>query len=134
MWPLVETRTEEQGDVVVGSIAIRPCRYRQFGPSEGCVFCLVTNSALLGTFLIEELGPYADCLVVPYDEGDSFEDILRRCIPESAHILVASPYCFFRSPTPETLGYRKLMMMACNSTPTSPEAVRYFLDVIERTD
>jgi hypothetical protein len=32
------------------------------------------------------------------------------------------------------MGRRKLMMMACNSTPTSLDAVKYFLDVIERTD
>jgi hypothetical protein len=115
-------------------IAIRPRRYRQFGEAEGSTFCLVTNRALLDAFTIEEPGSYLSCMILPFDEGESFEDLLERSIPEQAHILVASPHSFFRSPAPEKIGRRKLMMMACNSTPTSLEAVRYFLDVIERTD
>ncbi|HXI25081.1 MAG TPA: hypothetical protein VNG71_14555, partial [Pyrinomonadaceae bacterium] len=54
---------------------------------------------------------------------------------EPAHVLVASPNVFFRSPEEEMIGpRRKLVAMACNSTPTSLEAVAHFLGVIERTD
>jgi hypothetical protein len=115
-------------------VSIRPARYRQFGPAQGCTFCLVTNAALIDQFNIEETGDYDRFIVVPFDRGDSFEDLLDRVIPEPANVLIASPNAFFQSPAPDKIGRRKLMMMACNSTPTSMEAVEYFLDVIERTD
>lgn len=114
-------------------ITIRPDRYRQYGPPDGSTFCLVTNSALVDRFRIEEIA-YERSMIVPFNRGDSFDDLLERVVPEPAHVLVVSPNAFFWSPAPEKIGRRKLMVMACNSTPTSMEAVEYFLDVIERTD
>ena len=116
-------------------IAIRPDRYRQFGPSEGCTFCFVTNLDIVDRFLIEKSGSYADYRTITYDQEGSFAVILNNEIPEKSHVFVVSPNCFFRSPDSEVLGpQRKLIAMACNSTPTPLAAVEHFLDVIERTD
>jgi hypothetical protein len=116
-------------------ITIHPERFRQFGASEGSTFCLVTNPELLDHFTIEESNGYPAYMKVPYAQGDSFDDLLRDIIPEPAHILVASPNVFLQSPEPEKLGpRRKLVAMACNSTPTSLEALAHFIGVIEQTD
>ncbi|MEH2082226.1 MAG: hypothetical protein V7K89_20275 [Nostoc sp.] len=116
-------------------ITIRPGSYRQFGPSEDCIFYLVTNTDIVEQFLIEKSGAYTDYRTVTYDQEGSFEAILQNQIPENSHIFVVSPNCFFRSPNPEVLGdKRKLIAMASNSTPTPLEAVKHFLGVIERTD
>lgn len=117
------------------SITIRPDCYRQFGASEGCTFCLVTNSEIVDRFSIEKNGSYADYQIFTYNQEGAFEELLQNHIPENSHVLVVSPNCFFRSPNPEVLGQqRKLIAMACNSTPTPLEAVAHFLGVIERTD
>jgi hypothetical protein len=116
-------------------IVIRPDRYRQFGAPEGAVFCFVTNSELIDRFALERTGGYAGYKVIPYDVEGTFHKLLAETIPEPAHVLVASPQVFFRSPDPDHLGSRrKLIAMACNSTPTSLEAIAHFLDVMERTD
>lgn len=115
-------------------LLVRPARYRPFGSADGTAFCLVTNSTLLGRFRIEETGAYTRSLSVPFDQGDVFEDLLERLIPEPAHVLVISPNAFFRSPAPESIGRRKLMVMACSSTLTPLAAIAHFLEVIERTD
>lgn len=116
-------------------ITVRPGRLRQFGESEGVAFCLVTNSDLMDDFVIDSDSEYARYLTLPYDREGTFDQLLDEAIPEPAHVLIVSPKCFFRSPEPEKLGpYRKLMVMACNSTPTSLEAIAHFLDVMERTD
>lgn len=118
----------------MSAIAVRPSRYRQFGPAEGSVFCFVTNRDIADRFTLEADGAYSEYRVLTYDQGDSFEELLRTRIPEPAHVLVASPNCFFRSPDPARVGQRKLMAMACNSTPTPLDALAHFLGVMERTD
>lgn len=115
-------------------ILIRPQRLRQFGSSEGSHFCLVTNSSLLNQFQIVESNGYASTMIVPYDSGQSFEQLLDEVIPEPAHVLVISPQFFFQSPAPEKLKQRKLVVMPCNSTPTSLSAIQHFLEIIERSD
>lgn len=118
------------------TIAIHPNRFRQFGDRDGCTFCFVTNPDIVDRFRIESEGAtYSEYLVVTYEKEGSFPEVLAESIPENSHVLVSSPNVFFRSPEPETLGTRrKLIGMACNSTPTSLEAVAHFLGVIERTD
>ncbi|MCC3770749.1 hypothetical protein [Streptomyces sp. UNOC14_S4] len=115
-------------------IAVDPGRLQQFGDPQGAVFCLVTNPGLTKEIEITGGEGYAACLTVPMDEGESFEDVLRERVPEPAHVLAISPGAFFASPRSEDLGpRRKLMAMACNSTPTTLETVRHFLGVMERT-
>jgi hypothetical protein len=116
-------------------ITIHPERFRQFGDIEGSTFCLVTNPELIDHFTIEESNSYPAYMKVPYAQGDSFDDLLRDVIPEPAHILVASPNVFLQSPEPEKLGpRRKMVAMACNSTPNSLESLAHFIKVIEQND
>ncbi len=120
----------------MNTISIRPQRLRQYGDAENAVFCLVTNPSLTSVLKIEDVGDYRDAVTVLFGDDDStFEELLRTRIPHNAHVFVVSPDRFFASPPAELLGPdRKLLAMACNSTPTSLEEIRYFLDVIERTD
>src|ERR1700752_2468427 len=74
--------------VMTDAVSIRPVRFRQFGPTDGCTFCLVTNSALLNQFNVEEAAGYERYVAVPFDHGDSFENILDRAIPEPAHVFI----------------------------------------------
>jgi hypothetical protein len=117
----------------MSKIVIHPERIRQFGDPKGCAFCLVTNPDLIDAFEIAAAPGYSAVLVRTLAPGESFPDVLARC-PEPSHVLVASPACFFDSPPPDLLGARKLIAMACNSTPTDLAAIRHFLGVIERTD
>lgn len=113
-------------------IAIRPHMYAQFGPSEGAAFCLVTNTELLDVLAVERTESYDNYMVLAYDKEGEFERLMDDRIPPSAHVLVVSPKCFFRSP--ELVGpRRKLIAMACNSTPTPLEAVDHFLKMLEST-
>jgi hypothetical protein len=67
--------------------------------------------------------------------NEEFARIMRDEVPEQAHVLVMSPDHFFQSPDEETIGQRrKLLAMACNSTPTDVETLRHFLRCIEVTD
>ena len=116
-------------------ITIHPGRLRQFGPGDGVAFCLLTNTDIADRFVIEEDGSHSSYQVTTYDREGMIAELLADTIPEPAHILVASPNIFFRSPRQELIGpKRKLIAMACNSTPTPPEALAHFIGVIERTD
>ena len=114
-------------------ISIDPGRFSQFGEAIGSTFCLVTNPELVDAITVNQTAPYERFITVPMGSGDRFEDLLEKSIPEPAPILVVSPNRFFESPDPELVGQRKIMGMACNSTPTSLEEIRHFLGVMERT-
>ncbi len=119
----------------MSKITVNPERLRQFGKREGSTFCVVTNTSLLDKLVIKEGNGYKNYKIIPYDAGDNFTEILSNQIPEPAHILVIAPDCYFRSPEPRHLGvHRKLCIMACNSTPTSIEAIDHFLKCGENTD
>lgn len=117
----------------MNKITIHPDRIRQFGASDGCTFCLVTNPTIASLFEIQPGSGYSNHVIRTYDRDGTFTALLAA-LPEPAHVLVASPECFFDSPPPELLGRRKLIAMACNSTPTDVQAIRHFLAIIERTD
>lgn len=115
-------------------VVIDPGRLSQFGSAEGNVFCLITNPEIADQISINRDAPYTDYLTVMLGEGDKFDDVLLREVPESAHVVVVSPEHFFASPEAEILGpRRKLIALACNSTPTSMETIRHFIDVMHRT-
>lgn len=114
-------------------ITVDPDRLRQFGPAEEATFCLVTNPEYKDDIIIEKSGRYRDYQTILLHHGERFEDILPR-IPEPAHIFGVSPSVFFESPSDEVLGpRRKVLAMACNSTPTDLDLIAHFLDVMERT-
>ncbi|MFC4591368.1 AsmA family protein [Sphaerisporangium corydalis] len=118
---------------MTATIKIDPARLRQFGKAEDSVFCLVTNPELQDDIRIIRNGGYRDYIVIPFRTGERFEDLLADRVPEPAHILAISPLSFFESPPPELLGRRKIMGMACNSTPTSLDAIQHFVEVMEQT-
>ena len=115
-------------------VIVDPARVRQFGPPDGATFCFVTNPDLADAFAIRTDAPYADTRIVTTRDDQEFEELVAG-LPEVAHVLVASPQRFFESPPDDVIGpRRKLVAMACNSTPTDLDAIRHFLGVIERTD
>ncbi|MFE9255363.1 hypothetical protein [Streptomyces sp. NPDC006879] len=115
------------------SISIDPGRFSQFGEAIGSTFCLVTNPELVDEIEVVKTASYERFLTIPMGEGDRFEDLLDKSIPEPSHVLVISPHRFFESPDPALVGQRKIMGMACNSTPTTMDDIRHFLGVMERT-
>ncbi|MEN2990100.1 hypothetical protein WG926_17405 [Tistrella sp. BH-R2-4] len=115
-------------------IVIDPTRMRQFGAPDGAVFVLVTNEEMAPCFDVRTGPGYAGAETVLFRAGDRFIDMLPH-LPERAHILVASPRAFFQSPPSGTVGDgRKLIAMACNSTPTDIETLRHFVAMVEATD
>jgi len=123
------------------AITVDPATVRQFGmPAEpapgkpGVAFRLVTNPELADAFEIRTTAPYASTGIVTTPEGVSFEELIPT-LPEPAHVLVISPERFFESPPDDIIGpRRKLVAMACNSTPTTVDTIAHFLRVIARTD
>lgn len=115
-------------------LTIRPARLRQFGDPAGVTFCLVANRAILDVATVEEDGGYERYETIAWDAEVPFAEFLVERIPTRSHTLVVSPGEFFESPPSHLLGERKLMAMACNSTPTSLDTIEHFLDVMERTD
>lgn len=119
----------------MSKLLITPASIRQFGAADGATFCLITNPEIFDQFSIAESPGYADYRTIPFTDGETFQTILDERIPEKAHVLVVSPYVFFQSPKQDFLGkQRKLIAMACNSTPTDFETISHFLKVLERTD
>jgi len=115
------------------SVTVDPDKLRQFGEPEDATFCLVTNPEYKDSLVIHRSGRYRDYQTILLHPGERFSDILSR-IPESAHIFGVSPSVFFESPSDEILGpRRKVLAMACNSTPTTLPLIAHFLDVMERT-
>lgn len=114
-------------------VVVRPGRISQFGDSSGVVFCLVTNPGIVDHVKIEQDGDYVDYQVHLISPGQTFSEVLASSIPENSHILGMSPEAFFESPDPTLVGRRKILGMACNSTPTDLHIIKHFLNIIERT-
>ncbi|MEM5339392.1 hypothetical protein [Paraburkholderia azotifigens] len=116
-------------------VTIDPSRIRAFGPATDTHFMVVTNRSLIDNLLIEENGGYSSYCKILFETGQSFASLLQEQIPPRAHVLVVSPDVFFQSPSQELIGaHRKLLAMACNSTPTDIDAISHFLQIIENTD
>jgi hypothetical protein len=117
----------------MSTLVVDPQKIRQFGEPDGATFCLVTSAELAREVAIVQSSAYPDHDVVVFD--DDFETILSDRVPGRAHVLVMSPATFFQSPDDRLIGPdRKLLAMACNSTPTDHAALRHFLTCIEATD
>lgn len=117
-------------------IVVDPSRIRQFGDPAGTVFCLVTNASLMDRVRLVRDAAYVDYRIIDFRGGeDEFARLMREEVPEQAHVLVMSPEAFFQSPPVDVLGpRRKLLGMACNSTPTDLETLKHFLTCVEATD
>lgn len=116
-------------------ISIAPDNYKQFGEAEGATFCLVISPEIFDNFVMEKQGKYKKYEKISTEHCETFEQILKEKIPEIAHILVISPQEFFKSVSPEILGkQRKLAVLASNSTLTSLEAIKHFVNILEKSD
>ncbi len=116
-------------------IEIFPDRFNQFGSKKNNNFYLITNSRLSKKFVIHENSEYQNYQTITYDPEENFINIIKEQIPNNSHILVIAPDCYFRSPKPKDLGQnKKLCVMACNSTSTSEEAIKHFLNCAEKTN
>lgn len=118
----------------MSTIAIRPSRLRSFGDTQDAVFCLITNEAHRNRFTIENGHGYRSVQTYVYDGTAALQSLVADTLPERAHVLVISPDHLVTSPDPDALGHRKLIAMACNSTPTNLDVVEHFMSVMERTD
>ncbi|MEU5425640.1 hypothetical protein AB0H73_08515 [Streptomyces olivoreticuli] len=114
-------------------LVVRPAAYRQFTAPKG-VFCLVTDEAMAGDFVIEEPRAHDGALIVAARPADTLQDLLATRIPETADLLVVRPGTFVTSPDPAVVGARRIAVMPCGSTPVEKGHLRYFLSVLERTD
>lgn len=115
-------------------IVVNPSLLRQLGPPESAEFCVVTNPEFFDSVEIVRAGGYADYVKRSFAGGD-FGEFLNTMVPERAHVLVMAPGLFFESPRQDAVGsQRKLLAMACNSTPTDHAALEHFMRCIEGTD
>src|SRR5690242_5773929 len=117
-------------------ITVHPQNLRQFGSAEGATFVLVTNPLFVEQLEVDHTAGYSNYVVIPFQRNDNFEEMLQtEVVPLDAHVLVISPDVFFQSPPEDALGKRrKLIAMACNSTPTDLGAIQHFLRIMENTD
>jgi len=120
----------------MSELIVDPGRIRQFGDPTDVTFCLITNPEWEDRVEVVRDAPYADYRTILFEGGDqAFLRILRDEVPEVAHVLVMSPDRFFQSPPDGIIGpRRKLLAMACNSTPTDVDGLRHFLRCIEATN
>jgi hypothetical protein len=116
-------------------IPIRAGGFPSFGPSENANFYVVVDPGRsVDVNLIAHPG-CRDQAVVEWDLDLPFDRLLLGTrIPEPAHVLVISPQRLFRSPPDAVVGRRKLMVLACGSTPTGWDEIAFFLSVAEHTD
>ncbi|MGV0761021.1 hypothetical protein V6768_17025 [Tistrella mobilis] len=118
-------------------IIIDPTAMRQFGDPEGATFVFVTNRSAADRFEVRlgrGGGGYAGDMTLFYEKGQSFSELLDQ-MPETAHILVISPDVYYKSPPAGTIGgRRKLLALACNSTPTDMDKLAHGIRMIEATD
>ena len=115
------------------TVLVRPRQIRSFGQAEDATFCLVTNPRLSEAFEIDGSG-YRRVSRCTLAEDRTLADVLVTDVPEPAHVLVISPDRLVVSPDPTLVGRRKLISLACNSTPTTIDAIAHFLRVLEQTD
>jgi hypothetical protein len=116
------------------SLTLRPSRIPQFGDSSGCTFCLVTTPTIVDEITVERDGDYVGWNTYVLQPGERFEDTVLPQLPPRSHVFALCPETFFQSPDPAILGGdRKLLAMACNSTPTNSEILNHFLQIVEAT-
>jgi len=116
------------------SVVVNPDRIKAFGDSGARSFCLVTNKAYLDRFEIREASRYDNVRVVAYDGDKPFVELFGREIDDDAHLLTILPDCLLHSVPRETLGRRKLLIMACRSGRTTLEGIQHFIRIGEATD
>jgi hypothetical protein len=112
-------------------VTVSPGACRQFGESNSAFF-LITDADLAGWFTLGE-SDYGKTEVVAARPGASLGEIIGE-LPDESAVLVAARTLFVREADLAGIGDRKVAVLPCGSTPVTPQHIRYFLEVVERTD
>jgi len=119
---------------MTSELVVTPGAQRQF-PAPSGTFCVVTTAELADDMVIADGHAYDKVMVLPIGSGDGLTTLLQADIPARADVLVICPGLFVTSPSAAAIGsQRRISIMPCGSTPATRANIRYFLDVIERTD
>jgi len=118
----------------MNNLELNPGEIKVFNDHDNFHFCLVTNSEIEGNIFVKEDGGFKTYKKYIINDENNFEKLLSASIPEKSCIVVISPYVFFQSPPQEMLNNRRLIAMACNSTPTSLEDINHFWKCVINTD
>jgi hypothetical protein len=114
-------------------IQVNPHLYKQLAESKGCHFRVFTNSPLKDSFIVNR-GDYETAGIVSFDTAEDFKQVVLS-LPKPVHILIISPYCLFEFPNNDEMGEDyKLMTLPCSSSEIDLESIKYYLEVMERTD
>jgi hypothetical protein len=105
-----------------------------FGDEECSTFYLVTNTALLDCVTLTTRGRYKHTEILALTSQALDELFSTGRVPLDAHVLALLPECLAHSVPRETLGRRKLLIMACRSGQIGIPGIRHFLDCGLRTD
>jgi hypothetical protein len=112
-----------------------PGKIANFGETDNGAFVLITDTEIGSTIdVVDGQSKYSDLSkIIAYSANDILP--IFAALSQPAHVLVVLPHIYFPSPEPDVIGSkRKLAILACNSTPTSPEIVYHFLTQASRTD
>ena len=112
-------------------ITLTPEKIPNFGDANNANFILLTTRSLMPQFGLATQGCYSSYNILPIEE--SLTATVEQ-LDENSHILVIAPDLLIKSVEPEKVGQRKIAVMATNSTPTSLEAIEYFIAAMEKTD
>lgn len=115
-------------------LMIKPDLIKVFDDCHGKHFCLVTNHQLKDSIHLESNDKFATSEIYFIDEDKNFPYLLENELPDNSCVLIISPYFFFQSPPQNKLGQRRIIAMACNSTPTDIDDIAHFWDCLVNTD
>lgn len=113
---------------------INPEKIKAFKGPQKKHFYFVTNKEFVDMFELQDNDGFLSNNVLMLSVDTSFEDLLENSIPEDSCVLVVSPNVFFSSPLQDKIGSRRIIAMACNSTPTHIEDIHHFWDCLINTD
>jgi hypothetical protein len=115
-------------------IIINPDEIVSLGDEGADNFYLVTNSPYVDNFELSLSEKYKNTEILICDEDDNFIEKILGQIPNNSCILTIMPDCLVKSVSPEVLGKRKLLIMACRSGKTDLEGIRHFIDCTANFD
>lgn len=115
-------------------INLCPSDIKVFRDCKDKKFYLVTNEEFSNSFELENDNKFLSINTVFLSNDVSFDDLLKTEISDNACVLVISPNVFFQSPEQEKIGKRRIIAMACNSTPTDINDIEHFLECLINTD
>ncbi|MEV0642220.1 hypothetical protein AB0I77_46370 [Streptomyces sp. NPDC050619] len=113
-------------------ITVSPSEFSQFGtPAEE--FFLITEEASAAMFRLRpEQDRKGTLLTLP--AGADLAGLIDARVPDGADVVAVCPGRFLASPSSESLGRRKLLVLPAGSTPLEPAHVGYFVEAAAAGD